>query len=106
MLYKIYKGEFIYLGVWGVIKMGNMITGIISITISAVILANVFITTIKGTNTSGVCTATGAGSNCTSMVNATMAGAWTVGEIAMWSLLTRLGVVGLLYGVLNVFGLA
>ena len=63
--------------------MPNMITGIISITIGAVILASVFMTTIKATNTS----------------------TWSASEIAMWGLLSLIGVVGLLYGVLNVFGL-
>jgi hypothetical protein len=64
--------------------MANMITGIISITIGAVILSSVFISTIKNTNTS----------------------AFTTSELAMWGLLTLIGIVGLLYGVLNVFGLA
>jgi len=64
--------------------MANMLTGIISITISAVILATVFINTIKGTNTSG----------------------WTTAEVSMWGLLTLVAVVGLLYGVLAIFGLA
>jgi len=64
--------------------MANMITGIISITIGAVILATVFITTIKSTNTSG----------------------WSSSELAMWGLLTLIGIVGLVYGVLSVFGLA
>lgn len=64
--------------------MANMITGIISITIGAVILSSVFIGTIKGTNTSE----------------------FTTAEVAMWGLLTLIGIVGLLYGVLNVFGLA
>ena len=88
--------------------MANMITGIISITISAVILANVFISTIKGTNRTGTCGASVPGQdfNCTSLVNTTISGAWTTGEIAMWGLLTLVGIVGLLYGVLNVFGLA
>lgn len=64
--------------------MANMITGIISITIGAVILASVFIYTIKNTSTSG----------------------WASSEIAMWGLLSLIGIVGLVYGVLNVFGLA
>lgn len=64
--------------------MANMITGIISITIGAVILASVFMTTIKAQNTS----------------------TWSTSEVAMWSLLGLIGVVGLVYGVLNVFGLA
>jgi len=64
--------------------MANMITGIISLTIGAVILASVFIFTIKNTSTAG----------------------WSTSEIAMWGLLTLIAIVGLLYGVLNVFGLA
>ena len=64
--------------------MANMITGIISITIGAVILSSVFIATIKGQNTS----------------------TFTSSELAMWGLLSLIGIVGLLYGVLNVFGLA
>lgn len=64
--------------------MANLITGIISITIGAVILASVFINTIKTTNTTG----------------------FTTSELAMWGLLSLIGIVGLLYGVLSVFGLA
>ena len=64
--------------------MANMITGIISITIGAVILSSVFIATIKTQNTS----------------------TFTASELAMWGLLSLIGIVGLLYGVLNVFGLA
>ncbi len=64
--------------------MPNMISGIISITVGAVILASVFIYTIKNTSTAG----------------------WDASEIAMWGLLSLIGIVGLLYGVLNVFGLA
>lgn len=62
----------------------NFIGGIINITIGAVILASVFVTTIKGTNTS----------------------AWSTAEVSMWGLLTLVGIVGLVYGVLQVFGLA
>lgn len=64
--------------------MANMLTGIISITISAVILANVYIVTIKETNTAS----------------------FTSAEVAMWGLLTLIGIVGLVYGVLSIFGLA
>lgn len=64
--------------------MANFIIGIISLTIGVVVLANVFITTIKGTNTTG----------------------WTSAETALWGLLTIAGIAGIVYGVLNVFGLA
>lgn len=62
----------------------NFIGGIINITIGAVILASVFVTTVKGTNTS----------------------TWTTAEVSMWGLLTLVGIIGLVYGVLQVFGLA
>jgi hypothetical protein len=64
--------------------MASFIGGIINITIGAVILASVFITTIKATNTS----------------------TWSTSEVAMWGLLSLVGIVGLLYGVLQVFGIA
>lgn len=64
--------------------MGNFVSGIISLAVSVVILATVFITTVKNTNTSG----------------------WSSSEIAMWSLITLVAIVGMVYGVLNVFGLA
>jgi len=61
----------------------SFIGGIISITLGAVMLANVFVSTIKATNTS----------------------TWTSSEVAMWGLLTLGGIVGLLYGTFAVFGL-
>ncbi len=83
-----------------------MITGIISITIGAVILASVFMTSVKAVNTTGTCVGVNSsGFDCSTMENATQLGAWTTAEIAMWGLLSLIGVVGLLYGVLNVFGL-
>ena len=63
--------------------MGNFITGIISLTIGVVILANVFITTVKTTNTTG----------------------WSSAEVAMWVLVTLIGIAGIVYGVMSVFGL-
>lgn len=64
--------------------MASFIGGIINITIGAVILASVYITTIKATNTT----------------------TWSTSEVAMWGLLSLVGIVGLLYGVLQVFGIA
>lgn len=75
--------------------MANFIQGIISLSISAIVLASVFIFTIKNTSTcvSGVCNGTpGLGTT------------WTASEITLWGLLSLLAIVGLLYGVLNVFG--
>ena len=63
--------------------MANFIMGIISLTIGVVILASVFITTVKNQNTTG----------------------WDASEVALWGLITLVAIAGLLYGVLNVFGL-
>ena len=64
--------------------MANFIIGIISLTIGVVVLANVFITTVKGVNTS----------------------TWSTAEVALWGLLSIAAIAGIVYGVLNVFGLA
>ena len=64
--------------------MANFILGLISLTIGVIVLASVFITTVKGTNTSS----------------------FTAGEVALWGLLTLVAIAGMLYGVLNVFGLS
>lgn len=64
--------------------MATFIGGIVSISLGVIMLANVFISTVKATNTSG----------------------WTTAEVALWGTLTLAGVVGLVYGVLNLFGLA
>lgn len=64
--------------------MANFIMGLISLTIGVVVLATVFITQVKATNTS----------------------AWSTGEVALWGLLSLVGIAGMLYGVLSVFGLS
>lgn len=64
--------------------MANFLMGIISLTLGVVVLANVFISTVKTTNTS----------------------TWSTGEVALWGLLTIAAIAGLVYGVLNVFGIA
>lgn len=75
--------------------MGNFIMGIISLSIGVVVLAGVFITTVKDTNTSYRCAAVSNGS-CS----------WTTAELALWGLLTIVGIAGMVFGVLNVFGIA
>lgn len=64
--------------------MGTFIGGIVSVSLGAIMLANVFISTVKTQNTTG----------------------WTTAEVALWGTLTLAGIVGLVYGVLNLFGLA
>lgn len=60
------------------------VSGIIAITLGVIMLANVFMPTVKGTNTS----------------------TWNAAEVALWGTLGLGGVVGVLYGVFAVFGLA
>lgn len=64
--------------------MANFMMGIISLTIGVVILSSVFISTVKSTNTDS----------------------WETSETALWGLLTIAGIAGIVYGTLNVFGLA
>lgn len=59
--------------------------GIIAITLGVVMLANVYIPIVKGVNTTSL--------------------DFTSGEVALWSLLTLAGILGIVYGVLSVFGL-
>lgn len=63
--------------------MASFFGGILNLTLGVVILSGVFITTVKDTNTSG----------------------WTTSETALWGLLTLSGIAGLVYGVMQVFGL-
>jgi len=63
--------------------MANFISGILSLTIGVVVLANVFISTVKDTNTS----------------------TWSTAEVALWGLVTLVGIAGIVYGVMNVFGI-
>lgn len=63
--------------------MASFFGGILNLTLGVVVLANVFIQTVNDTNTSG----------------------WSTADIALWGLLTLAGIAGLVYGVMNVFGL-
>lgn len=67
---------------YGVLSM-SFIKGIISLTVAVILLANVFIATVKATNTTG----------------------WESSEIALWGLLVLLSIVGLVYGIANIFGI-
>jgi len=63
--------------------MGNFISGIITLSIAVIMMASVYMTTVHNTNTS----------------------TWTASEIALWSVVGLIGVVGIVYGALNVFGI-
>ena len=61
-----------------------LVTGIISITLGVIMLANVFIPVVKGVNTD----------------------TWETGETALWAVVTLGGIIGIVYGTFVVFGLA
>jgi len=63
--------------------MANFIAGIISLALGVIVLANVFITTVKNTNTS----------------------TFTASEVSLWGMLSLAGIIGVVYGTLSVFGL-
>lgn len=63
--------------------MANFISGIISLTLGVIVFTNVLMTTLKDTNTS----------------------AWSSSEVALWAVTGLVGVIGILYGILNVFGI-
>ena len=88
----------------------GFINGIINMSIGAILLASVFISTVKNTHTLGECTniTPGAGACVygTTGVNITYTGAWTTSEVVLWGVLTIAGIVGLVVGTLNVFGIA
>lgn len=64
--------------------MASMISGLIMLAIGVIVLANVFISTVKSTNTTS----------------------WSAGEIALWGTLTIAGIAGMVIGTLAVFGVA
>lgn len=77
--------------------MANFLMGIISISISAVVLSSVFIGTVKNVNQTGLCWwANGTPYEC----------GWSSAETALYGLLGIAAIAGMLYGVLAVFGIA
>ena len=83
--------------------MGNFIMGIIGLTIGVVMLASVFMTTVKAVTVNGTCLY-GAATNATT--GACQGYSFTAAEYALYGLLGIAGIAGMVYGVLNVFGLA
>jgi hypothetical protein len=61
-----------------------LVTGIISITLGVIMLANVFIPVVKGVNTS----------------------TWSAGEVALWTVVGLGGIIGIVYGTFLTFGVA
>jgi len=90
----------------------GFIGGIVNISIGAIMLSAVFISTVKNAHTLGECVNnyTGVDVACTYGTavtdNISYTGAWTTSEVVLWSVLTIAGIVGLVVGTLNVFGIA
>lgn len=61
-----------------------LVTGMISITLGVIMLANVFLPVVKGVNTTD----------------------WTAGETALFAVVGLAGIIGIVYGTFVVFGLA
>jgi len=61
-----------------------LVTGMISITLGVIMLANVFIPVVKGVNTTS----------------------WATGEVALFAVVSLAGIIGIVYGTFVVFGLA
>lgn len=61
-----------------------LVTGMISITLGVIMLANVFLPVVKGVNTTD----------------------WTSGETALFAVVGLAGIIGIVYGTFVVFGLA
>lgn len=78
--------------------MANLITGIISLTLGVVVLSGVFLTTVNGTNQTATVVCANGSAGCSA--------SWSAGEIALWGLLSIGAIAGMVYGVMNVFGLA
>ena len=86
--------------------MANFMSGLISLAISIVIFTGVFVGSVKSTVTNGSYTSLGSNTNCATGVNCSIEHSpWSATEVALWGTLTLVGVAGLLYGTLNVFGL-
>lgn len=78
--------------------MANFIVGIISLTLGVVVLSGVFMSTVKTTNTTASVVCANGSAGCSE--------SWSAGELALWGLLSIGAIAGLVYGVMNVFGLA
>jgi len=60
-----------------------LVSGIVSITIGVILVANVFLTTVKAQNTTQ----------------------FTASELALWGVLGLAGIIGIVVGTFQVFGL-
>jgi hypothetical protein len=81
--------------------MADFIRAIIGLCIGIVVFASLYMSTIKNT---ALCSG-----NCTGNVGnpggANPGVSWSAQEVVLWGLLTIVGIVGLVYAVLNIFGI-
>lgn len=81
--------------------MANFVMGIISLSVSVVILANLFIFSVKNTS---LCHPGSLGQNCNGTTG--YGTPWSAAEVSLWGLLALMSIVGMVFGVMQVFGLA
>ena len=63
--------------------MANLFGGIMSLTLSIILIATVVVTTVKNQNVTG----------------------WSAGEVALWGLISLVAIMGLVYSAGSIFGL-
>jgi hypothetical protein len=80
--------------------MASFIGGIVNIAIGAIVLQAVYLTTIHNTST---CTAGTLGATCNGTTG--YGTSWPAAEISLWNVLGLAGIIGLLVGVLQMFGI-
>jgi hypothetical protein len=84
--------------------MDTFIGGIVNTAIGAIVLNAVYLNTIHATMT---CQAGSLGATCNGTTTYGTLGTtgWSVAEVSLWSVLGLAGVIGLLVGVLQLFGI-
>lgn len=79
--------------------MGNFVVGIISLSIGVVVLANVFIYSTRNISSTSGCINRWNGTEC-------LGHSLSSAELALWGLIALVGIGGMIYGVMNVFGMS
>ena len=65
--------------------MTNFVAGIISLTLGVIMISAVFIPQVKGVNTTAL--------------------EFSTSELALWSVVSLAGIIGIVYGAFSIFGL-
>jgi len=64
--------------------MANFVSGVIAIVLAVVMIGSVLLPVVKAQNTTG----------------------WSTSELAVWGLVSLISIIGLVYGITQVFGIA